>query len=167
MTKRALLTVFTAGAVVLALAACTGGDAEPTPTLSSFTPTSTASPAAPDTGAETTTPTPPSDDPSAGDPTDDGSAAVETPVPVPADQADGWTDARAYDACRNEATRSQGSDYRWNDRSSQILVQGSAGRSIDVAGLYSGGDVGVANVVYRCVVGGTPDAPQLSGTVVR
>lgn len=158
MTNRALIAMLTAGALALTLSACTSGDDDPTPTVSSFSPTSTASPSAPDTGAETVAPTAPTDDPN---------DTVETPVPVPSDQADGWTDARAYDACRNEATRSQGADYTWNDRSSQILVQGSGGRSIDVAGLYSGGDVGVANVTYRCTVGGTPDSPQLSGTVVR
>ncbi|NRD25404.1 hypothetical protein [Frigoribacterium sp. VKM Ac-2836] len=158
MTNRALIAVLTAGALTLTLSACTSGDDDPAPTVSSFSPTSTASPSAPDTGAETTAPTVPADDPV---------DAAETPVPVPADQADGWTDARAYDACRNEATRSQGADYTWNDRSSQILVQGSTGRTIDVAGLYTGGDVGVANVTYRCVVGGTPDSPQLSGAVVR
>ncbi|ROS53015.1 hypothetical protein [Frigoribacterium sp. PhB24] len=164
MTNRALITVLTAGVLALTLSACTSGDDDPSPTVSSFSPTSTASPPAPDTGAGATAPTTPM---APTESADDPVGTVETPVPVPADQADGWTDTRAYDACRNEAARSQGADYTWNDRSSQILVQGSGGRTIDVAGLYTGGDVGVANVTYRCAVGGTPDSPQLSGTVVR
>ena len=67
-----------------------GGD-DPTPTMSSFSPTSTASPSAPDTGAETAAPTAPADDPT---------GTVETPVPVPSDEADGWTDARASSGFR-------------------------------------------------------------------
>lgn len=156
MTYRALFTVLTVGALAVSLTACTGGDDEsPSPTVSTFSPSSTASPDAPDTGEQT--------DPPVGT----GEGSVETPVAVPSSEADGWTDARAYDACRNEATRSQGADYTWNDRSSQVLVMSSAGRTMDVAGVYTGGDVGVANVVYRCVVDGTPSAPQLSGSVVR
>ncbi|WP_423918473.1 hypothetical protein ACPEEZ_10465 [Frigoribacterium sp. 2-23] len=89
------------------------------------------------------------------------------PVPVPTASAAGWTDDTAYQACVTEATSSQGADYTWSPRSSQVLVTTGSDKTMDVAGIYTGGDVGVANVTFRCVVGGTPGAPELSGSVLR
>lgn len=167
-TKVLPLTLVLALAGV-ALTGCTGDEDDPSSTPGATTsPTATASPA----------PAPgPTDDAGDGDQGGDGSGggdagtgqgdAGSTPRPVPDAEAEGWTDETAYQACVGHATETEGGEYTWSVRAGQTMVYQGGDRTIDVTGIFTGGDVGVANVVYRCVLGGTPGAPELTGQVVR
>ena len=159
--------------VVLAvgtLTGCTDGPGGPSPST-----TATASSGPPSTPSSS--PSAPAS-PSASAPADGGTAPAPAPAPVPDAGADapepvpeasaaGWTDDSAYEACVEHATETLGAGYTWSLRAGQTMVYQGGDRTIDVAGIYTGGDVGVANVVHRCVLGGSPSAPQLTGGLVR
>ena len=161
--------------VVLAattLTGCTGGPEGPSP---SATATASSGPSGTPTGSPSPS-APPS--PSASAPADGGTApapapepapgaVTEAPEPVPEASAAGWTDDSAYEACVEHATETLGAGYTWGVRAGQTMVYQGGDRTIDVAGIYTGGDVGVAHVVHRCVLGGSPSAPELTGGLVR
>ena len=162
MTPRAASVVLVVSTgLVLALTGCVGGgDSDPTstPTRSASVPSATSSP------TDAPTPTASSGPPASDVPTAD--PAPVSPVPVPTDEAGGWTDDTAYDACVEAAGAALGEDYTWYPRSSQALFTAGAGLSIDVDGVFSGSDVGIAKVTFRCSVAGTPSSPQVSGEIV-
>lgn len=164
----AILLVVLAGG---ALTGCTSGPDGPTASpRSSPSPSrsATASPTGPTDPATASPSTPAEDDAApAPAPVPDPGPGGTTPEPVPSASAAGWTDASAHEACVEHATETEGAGYTWSVRDGQTMVYQGGERTIDVAGIYQGGDVGVANVVYRCVLGGEPSAPQLSGGLVR
>lgn len=163
MRTKVLPVVVLAAVLAGGLAGCTEPEAPETTPAATGTPVPTSTPEveAPATGA-TDDPAVPSGD--AGAPAPDAGSA---PAPVPESEADGWTDETAYQACVAHATETEGAGYTWSVRAGQTMVYQDGRRTIDVAGIYTGGDVGVANVVYRCVLDGSPSDPRLDGAVVR
>jgi hypothetical protein len=148
-TKQTAVLAVAAG-LVLVLSGCTGSDepaASPTPSRSA-TATGSPSPSSPSSGE-----TEPADEPSSA-------------APVPTAGADAWTDQTAYDACVEAADAELETGYTWADRSSQTLVAADGGVSIDVTGIFTGGDVGVANVTFRCLLTGDRSSPQVTGEIV-
>jgi hypothetical protein len=148
-TKQTAVLAVAAG-LVLVLSGCTGSDepaASPTPSRSA-TATGSPSPSSPSSGE-----TEPADEPSSA-------------APVPTAGADAWTDQTAYDACVEAADAELETGYTWADRSSQTLVAADGGVSIDVTGIFTGGDVGVANVKFRCLLTGDRSSPQVTGEIV-
>jgi hypothetical protein len=146
-TKQTVVLALAAG-LVLGLTGCTGpDDATPSPTASS-TSTAAASPS-PSSPGET-------------EPADEPSSAA----PVPTAGADAWTDQTAYDACVEAADDELESGYTWADRSSQTLVAADGGVSIDITGIFTGRDVGVANVTFRCVLTGDRSSSEVTGEIV-
>ena len=157
----AILLVVLAGG---ALTGCTSGPDGPSasPSRSAVaTPTGPADPATPSPSA------PAADDGAAPAPVPDPGPGGTAPEPVPSASAAGWTDDSAHEACVEHATETEGAGYTWSVRDGQTMVYQGGEPTIDVAGIYTGGDVGVANVVYRCVLGGEPSSPRLSGGLVR
>ncbi len=149
-TKQTAVLAVAAG-LVLVLSGCTGSGgptASPTPTSSASV---TGSPS-------------PSSSPSPGEtePVDEPSSAA----PVPTAGADAWTDQTAYDACVEAAGAELEAGYTWADRSTQTLVAADGGVSIDITGIFTGGDVGVANVTFRCLLTGDRSSPQVTGEIV-
>ena len=154
---RALVVTVALGAA-LALSGCVGGgDAGPssTPTRSA---TTSASPSA-------SPPASPSPSTSA-EPAPGEGATSAAPAPQPSSGTPDWSDETAYQACVDSATTSLGGDYAWAARSSQALTGSGDARTIEITGQFTGGDVGVANVSYRCTIGGTPSAPVVTGALV-
>jgi len=165
MRTKVLPVVLLAALLGGGLAGCTEPDAPATTPAGTTTPVPTSTPEveAPSTGA-TDGPATPDDD--AGAPAPDAGSAP-APAPVPESEADGWTDETAYQACVAHATETEGAGYTWSVRAGQTMVYQDGRRTIDVAGIYTGGDVGVANVVYRCTLDGGPSDPRIDGAVVR
>ena len=137
------VVLIAASGLLLALTGCVGGgDAEPSPTTSA-----SASASSPSTVEPAPEPT--------------------SAPPVPTTGADAWTDDTGYAACVEHAGTDLEAGYTWYPRTTQALVAGSDGTTIDITGVFTGGDVGVANVTYGCVLGGTQAAPEISGALVR
>jgi len=142
-TKQTAVLAVAAG-LVLVLSGCTGSDA-PAPTSSATA-----------TGGASSSPggTEPADEPSSA-------------APVPTAGADAWTDETAYEACVAAADAELEPGYTWAARSTQTLVAVDGGVSIDITGIFTGGDVGVANVTFRCQLTGDRSSPQVTGEIVR
>ena len=147
-TKQTVALAVAAG-LVLVLSGCTGSDG----------PTTTAAP----TGSASAT-SGPSSSSSSGttEPADEPSSAA----PVPTSGGDAWTDETAYDACVAAADAELETGYTWAERTTQALVAADGGVSIDITGIFTGGDVGVANVTFRCVLTGDRSSPQVTGEIV-
>lgn len=157
-----VLVVTVALGAALALSGCVaGGDTGPssTPTRSA----STSAPASPSASASPSAPATPS---TSAEPAPGGGATSAAPAPQPSSGTADWSDETAYQACVDSATTSLGGDYAWAARSSQALTGSGDARTIEITGQFTGGDVGVANVSYRCTVGGTPSAPAITGALV-
>jgi hypothetical protein len=146
-TQKTVVLALAAG-LVLALTGCTGsgGDASTPSPSSSASGSSSSVPSAPSTGEPAPEPT---------------SAA-----PVPTPDARAWTDETAYAACVETAEAQLEAGYTWAERSTQTLVPADGGVSMDITGIFTGGDVGVANVTFRCLLAGDQSSPQVTGALV-
>jgi hypothetical protein len=151
MSKRPLMVsiVLVAG---LALAGCTGGSAEPTPSATAGGATRTPTP----TSATPTESAPPSVSPSA------------TPTPTPTTPPVAWTPERAYAACidfHRDKTAADGLDpdsATWNPYSPEAVRQNGAEWLVDLIGTVKDPDGNQYDGIFSCTVGGTPAAPAVS-----
>jgi hypothetical protein len=149
MSKRPLMVsiVLVAG---LALAGCTGGSAEPTPSATA--------------GGATRTPTPSSAPPTASVPPSESPSAT----PTPTTPAAAWTPERAYAACiefHRDKTAADGLDpdsATWNPYSPEVVRQSGSEWLVDLIGTVKDPDGNQYDGIFSCTVGGTPAAPAVS-----